>query len=85
MKITLGMLSLPWLMVAVCGMLWVTGFHVMDTWMRWFLGGVTLYVLGLAIDFTRTCLKERHLFPYLEHGHHDDGHHHGHWPFRHSH
>lgn len=85
MKTTLGMLSLPWMLVAVCAMLWVTGFGVMETWMKWFLGGVTLYVLGLAVDFTRTCLKERHLFPYQEHGHPGDGHHHGHWPFRHSH
>jgi hypothetical protein len=81
MKTTLGMLCLPWAMVAVCAMLWVTGLSAMDTWMRWFLGGVTLYVLGLAIQFTRACLQEHHWLPIREHGHfHWHGHDHGKLP-----
>lgn len=73
MKPTFVMIGLAWLMVAVCITLAVMGMGgVMDQWMKWVLGGVTLYVLSLAILFTRERLRG-HSFRLLEDGHF-------HWP-----
>ena len=79
MKPTLVMIGLGWLLVAVCLTIAVMGMGGgMDTWMKWILGGVTLYVLGLAIELTRERLHG-HSFRFREDGHfHWPGHGHAH-------
>jgi len=77
MKPTLLMIGLSWLLVAVCTMLAIVGgAGGMDQWLKWVLGAVSLYVLGLAILFTRDRLRG-HSFGLLERLHwHAHGHDH---------
>lgn len=67
------MVCLPWFLVAVCIGIAVLGRGEMEAWMRVVLSGVTLYVLSLAILFTRDGLRG-HSFRFLGHGHESDPH-----------
>ena len=54
MKATTLMIGLAWTMVGICIGLGLMGQGIMDPWMAVALAVVFLYVLGLAIAFTRS-------------------------------
>jgi len=82
MKATTLMICLAWTLVGICIGIGVMGRGVMDPWMAVVLTMVFLYVLGLAIAFTRS---RWHGFSFLLREQGDHHHHHHGRPHAHGH